>query len=187
MRLFYGLSLPPEIRAITGELAALAGVHVPGRYAPMENHHITLAFLGEVAPERLPEAEAVLARCAGAFPAPRVRIEGFSYFNRMENAILTLSASSAPALEPLNAALREALAREGLPFDPGPFSPHVTLARHAHLTPQSLSALNAQAPAACFTAECACLFLSARDTQNALRYTPIFSAPWKNPPFETEL
>lgn len=180
MRLFFGLTLPPEVRKATAQYARLAAQTLPGRYALPENHHITLAFLGEVEPACLGEAQAVLAACAAAFPAPQVTIEGPSHFGREENAIFTLRAASEPPLAPLHDALTGALNARGLPFDPGPFSPHVTLARHARLTdapPPPFAPVR-------FFAERACLFLSARDGENVLRYTPLSDAPFMTHPLE---
>jgi len=169
MRLFYGLSLPDGVRALTAQRARDAESVIPGRYAPPENHHLTLAFIGEVPEDRLPQAREILARCAARFPAPRISIGGYSHFGRAQNGILILTAHSEPDLAPLNRALKAALKEAGLPFDPGPFSPHVTLARHA-----DVSAGYPPAPApVCFTAACAHLYLSARDPENVLRYTPV--------------
>ena len=174
MRLFFGLSLPPSAREATADYARRAAQAVPGRYALPDNHHITLAFLGEVEPARAGEAEAVLAACAAAFPAPQVTISGPAHFGREENAIFILRAAGEPPLTPLHDALVAALCARGLPFDPGPFSPHVTLARHARLTdapPPPFAPVR-------FLAQRACLFLSARDGDNVLRYTPLAGAPF---------
>ena len=174
MRLFFGLTLPPEVRKATAAYAHRAAQTLPGRYALPENHHITLAFLGKVEPARLDEAQAVLTVCAAAFPAPQVTIEGPSHFGRAENAIFTLCAGSEPPLAPLHDALVAALCARGLPFDPGPFSPHVTLARHARLAgaePPPFAPVR-------FCAVQAHLFLSARDAEGVLRYTPLASAPF---------
>ena len=170
MRLFFGLPLPGEIRTATAALAAAAMPRIPGRYTLPENHHITLAFIGEVLPERLPDAARILERCASSFPAPQITLTGFSHFGRDENGILILCAQSDPPLEALHASLKAALAQAALPFDPGPFSPHITLARHADTTagyPES-----ALLPVR-FAARQACVFLSNRDGQNILRYTPL--------------
>lgn len=175
MRLFYGLSLPQAVRAQTAALADAAARHIPGRYSPAENHHLTLCFIGEVDEARLPMAQEILARCAAAFPAPAVTIDAYSYFGRAENAILILAAQSDPTLSPLHEALKAELTAAGLPCDPGPFSPHVTLARKAQLAGSKMPA--AFSPI-CFAASCAHLYLSARDDGNILRYTPIFSAPF---------
>ena len=176
MRLFFGLTLPAPVRAATAAYARDAQAVIPGRYTDAANQHITLAFLGEVPPERLPEAEAVLARAAAGFPAPQLTLGEPGYFGRAQNAILILRVHSTPALEPLHAALTAALQRAGLPFDPGPFSPHITLARHAALPER----LPPPPGALSFTAQAAHVFLSARDGTGALAYTPLFAAPFAN-------
>lgn len=172
MRLFYGLSLPPRVRGHVRDYALLAAGAIPGRYALPENYHMTLAFLGEVPDERIREAADVLVRCACAFPAPRVTLTSPSHFGREQNAILILRGESEPNLAPLHEALVRALRAQGLPFDPGPFSPHVTLARHARLAESRPPAFSPIV----FTADRACLFLSARDAENVLRYTPLSEA-----------
>lgn len=175
MRLFFGLSLPDSVRAVTRACAESAALSFPGRYAPAENHHITLAFLGEVPPERLPDARDVLARCAAAFPAPTLTLQGFGCFGRRTNGILILRVHSEPPLAPLHDRLVRALAGAGLPADPGPFSPHITLARHAAL-PDALPAC----PPVSFTAASSHVFLSARDTAGVLRYTPLETVPFSH-------
>lgn len=168
MRLFFGLSLPDDVRAVTRACAEAAAACVSGRYALAENHHITLAFLGEVPPERLPDARDVLARCAAAFPAPVLTLDSFDCFGRRTNGILILRVRSEPPLGPLHDRLVRALAQADLPADPGPFSPHITLARHASL-PDTLPVC----PPASFRATSSHVFLSARDEAGVLRYTPL--------------
>ena len=175
MRLFFGLSLPQEVRPITDACALEAQRIIPGRYALSENHHITLAFLGEVSEQQLPQAYAVLAHCTKDFPAPRITLDGFSHFGKAQNGILILRVKYEPALDTLHSRLITALREEGLPFDPGPFSPHITLARHAQV-PNSLP----DCPASSFTAAHAHVFLSARDDKNILRYTPLHTVPFLN-------
>lgn len=171
MRLFFGLPLPPDVRACVAQRAKDAQRVIPGRYTLAENYHITLAFLGEVPPDRLADACGVLARCVAGLPAPVLSPGGLAYFGRAQNAILTLRVHSDPPLEPLHDALVRALHGADLPADPGPFSPHITLARHAVL-PDALPA----ADAPCFCAREAHVYLSARDGENVLRYTPVASA-----------
>ena len=74
MRLFYGLSLPDDIRAEAAFAARRAEARMPGRYGVPSNYHITLAFLGEVAPERLPDAQAILAGHIAQMPAPTITL-----------------------------------------------------------------------------------------------------------------
>ena len=174
MRLFYGLSLPDAIRAEAECAARQAEARIPGRYGISSNYHITLAFLGEVPPERLGDAQAILAAHTARTPAPTISLQAVDFFGRAENAILILRAQSAPPLDALHGALIAALQADGLPADPGPFVPHITLARHAQTAPE---ALKAAAPRPlCFVPKAAHVFLSARDESGALRYTPLFEA-----------
>ncbi len=177
MRIFFGLSLPDGVRDAVESLSLSAQALLPGRYTLPGNHHLTLAFLGDVPQERLSEAKDVLARCAAAFPAPQIAVRGADHFGPASNAILALRAEGEPDLAPLHGALLSALEGASLPFSPGPFAPHITLARHARIEPGALSRIDRQArgvPA--FKAPCAHLFLSARDEANVLRYTPLFRA-----------
>ncbi len=177
MRIFFGLSLESGARSAVESLVPRAQALLPGRYVLPGNHHLTLAFLGDVPEERLPEARDVLARCAAAFPAPRIAVCGADYFGSASNAIRVLRAESRPDLAPLHDALLASLEKAALPFSPGPFAPHITLARHVRAESAALERLSAMArdiPAFC--APCAHLFLSARDEANVLRYTPLFDA-----------
>ena len=178
MRLFFGLSLPDPARRAVAAFAAQAQFAVPGRYVPAENYHVTLAFLGEVLPQRLAQAQETLARCAQAFPPPQLSPAGAALFGKRQNGILVLRYDSGPDLTPLHGALIEALRAQELPADPGPFTPHVTLARHARAQEDTLRALGAPA-AAGFDAAAAHVFLIARDTEGILRYTPLFSTPFR--------
>ncbi len=174
MRLFYGLTLPAGIADACAQTAARAREIIPGRYALKSNYHITLAFIGNVDEARLGEAADVLGECVRFFPAPRVTLGGLSYFNRTENAILIVGAQAEPDLSPLHDALVRGLVSRGLPADMGPFCPHVTLARHARIEPGALEA--AGRAQGTFVCPQAYLFLSARDGENVLRYTPVCGA-----------
>ena len=174
MRLFYGLSLPDDIRAEAAFAARRAEARMPGRYGVPSNYHITLAFLGEVAPERLPDAQAILAGHIAQMPAPTITLGPVDFFGRAENAILILRALCNPPLDALHNALAADAQACGLPVDPGPFAPHITLARHAQTTAEALAAVSVSPLS--FAPKSAHLFLSARDDADALRYTPLFSA-----------
>ncbi|MBQ4609867.1 MAG: RNA 2',3'-cyclic phosphodiesterase [Clostridia bacterium] len=170
MRLFFGLSLPEDVRRAAHARALALCEHTPGRYVPPENYHITLAFLGDVPQERLRDAQEVLARCIRSLPAPRMTLGDTGYFGRAQNAILIIRVQAEPELSGLHERLVRELLAAGLPADPGPFSPHITLARHARIG--ALPAGNAPS----FTAGQAHVFLSARDEGGVLRYTPLCAA-----------
>lgn len=177
MRIFFGLSLAGGARSAVESLSLRSRAILPGRYVLPGNHHLTLAFLGDVPEARLPEARDVLTRCAAAFPAPDIAVCGADFFGSAANAILVLRAESRPGLASLHDALLASLESAALPFSPGPFTPHITLARHVRTEPAALERLSRMArdvPA--FHAPRAHLFLSARDETGVLRYTPLFHA-----------
>lgn len=177
MRLFFGISLPDDIRRAAAARAQDCRAFIPGRYVPAENYHITLAFLGDVPQERLADAQRVLASCIADTPAPALTLGETDYFGRQQNGILILRVQSEPALDALHGALVSALLADGLPADPGPFSPHITLARHACVPDGMLP----RGQALCFCPKEAHVFLSARDDANILRYTPLSSSPFRAP------
>lgn len=179
MRLFYGLSLPSDIRASVASLGRSCEEIIPGRYVPKANYHITLAFLGDVPENRLDEAKSILSACIKSCPAPLLKLQETSFFGKAQNAILIARVHSAPALDPLHAALISRLDQANLPYDSGPFAPHITLARHARLEGVCLPAPTPLS----FAPTHAHLYLSARNEENVLTYTPIFSIPFIDPAF----
>ena len=88
MRLFIAVPVPEEVRAAaSAAIEALAKTGADFRWVDPRTLHLTLCFLGETPPERLPELEAALDRAArrepfdilwgalGAFPtleSPRI-------------------------------------------------------------------------------------------------------------------
>ena len=122
MRLFVAVNFNEEILAALEETQAMLQKRgLRGRYAPPENLHLTLAFLGEYPdPDRVLEVMDTLD--FDPFP---LTLEGFGRFGDLWWAGLARS-------EPLNALvrrLRRALAENDIPFDRKRFSPHITLVR----------------------------------------------------------
>lgn len=70
LRLFLGVALPAEVvSALAGVRDALARQSESGRFASDDQFHITLCFLGDVAPARLPEVREAMARGVSAYCA----------------------------------------------------------------------------------------------------------------------
>ena len=174
MRLFFGISLPDQVRHAVSSRAAACRLKIPGRYVLEENYHITLAFLGNVPEDQTDDAVAVLSRCIRDMPPPLLTLGETSFFGRPQNAILIVRVLSEPSLDPLHHALVKSLEEASLPFDPGPFCAHITLARHADIPGYFPSPQNSIS----FIPDCAHLYLSARNEQNVLLYTPIASVPF---------
>lgn len=118
-------------RAAARQLAAMADVlHAAcgGRKIPSANQHITLAFLGNVAPKQMAEVEGAMRSATG--PCFDVRLDGVEY--RKRGGMWWARATQVdPALELLVRRLREMLQACDLRVEHRAFVPHVTLLRDA--------------------------------------------------------
>lgn len=171
MRTFVALELP---EAFADEVAALArqlATTCEGRFVPAGNHHLTLAFLGELDEASMRLAMAALDEaCVGVGPI-ELDATGLGAFGRGQATALWLGIRRTDALDLLANRLRVALAARDLAFDEKPFLPHVTLARHARLPRGALGDL---AFPRSDEASCVTLFKSVLKPDGA-RYKPLYS------------
>ncbi len=135
MRVFFGLELPADIAL---QIAAWRDRQLgpAGRPVPAANFHITLAFVGEIAPgplERLcqavddalqrarPEGGELVLDCAGYWPRP---------------GIYWLGPGTWPeSLSQLATKLRQLATVAGARRDRSPFQPHISLLRNCSTAP----------------------------------------------------
>jgi 2'-5' RNA ligase len=136
LRTFVALELSPEsLEAAIGVLGTLRGSEaarsVEVSWSRPEGLHLTLAFLGSIEPERLPEIEASLGSVAAAQRLFTLRLAGAGTFPRGGRPqILWLGIRGAlPDLGALRIAIAEALGRLGFAAPTEAFNPHVTLLR----------------------------------------------------------
>lgn len=113
--------------------AAADGARV--RLERPERWHVTVAFLGELAGERVAEAGGALAAGARAWrewaAAPlTLRVAGGGRFGRGRATVLWADLGGAVGeLRHLRRQVTVALRRAALPYDDRPYRPHLTLAR----------------------------------------------------------
>lgn len=176
MRLFIGVELPDEVRAACAAWMDQARPWVDARFALPENLHITLAFLGETDPARPEALSALMKEMCARFAPPMLRVGAADVFPKRGGGILHLRVETADTLAAMHDALCAALRARDFPCDPGPFSPHVTLARKV----KSLRLPSIPTPEAAFVPERLTLFESARDSEGVLRYTPVLRCGWQN-------
>ncbi len=140
MRLFVAVHPPPAaLRELAAALAPLHGL--PGadglRWTAEDGRHVTLAFLGEVAGERLPALRDGLARAALGRPAHRLRLDGGGRFG--DRVLWVGLAGDTPALQGLARGVTRVAGEVlgvpgGVSGAPGAveefsYHPHLTLAR----------------------------------------------------------
>ena len=128
MRLFVALTPPAEVvaelRASTSPLRELA----PDlRWTRPEQWHLTLAFLGEVADEARDNLTHRLGRVAARHPPLSLSLGGGGRFGHQ--VLWTAVQGDRDGLRRLADSVRAAARRSGLPVEPRPYRPHLTLAR----------------------------------------------------------
>ncbi|HJV90801.1 MAG TPA: RNA 2',3'-cyclic phosphodiesterase [Holophagaceae bacterium] len=127
MRLFFSLPLPPEPQARLQTWMGAQGLLREG--LPLQLH-LTVAFLGEVAPELALTAARCGAESAARHGAFALTSGPVGTFPRRHGAqVVFLEVAPLAPLVALAEDLRQRLGVAGVPADPKPFHPHLTLAR----------------------------------------------------------
>lgn len=125
-RLFFALWPDETLRPRLVDVAGVLQQRLTGKWVRPENLHLTLAFLGDVAANREPDARGVGDEVSG---------NGFTLLlDRAEfwprNGIICLGArETPPALKALAGSLAESLRGAGFPLEKRAFRAHLTLAR----------------------------------------------------------
>lgn len=132
MRLFVAVDPSPSavahLRAVVAGLAdAWAGL----RWAPPEQWHVTLAFLGEVAERHVDELGARLARAAAKSPEFSLVLGSFGAFSSARRAGVVWAGLSGDVADLRRLAERSGAAarRTGIAVDDKRFRAHLTIAR----------------------------------------------------------
>jgi 2'-5' RNA ligase len=133
VRLFVAIVPPPQVLA---ELAAavdpLRAAQPELRWTGPDDWHLTLAFLGSVAEDVLPELAIRLERAAHRHPAQQLAVTGAGAFPRPNRAsVLWAGIEAGPGLAPLAASVAAGArrARAPPPDEGRRFRAHLTLAR----------------------------------------------------------
>ena len=163
MRLFAALqpsaAFAEALREVQERLRA-AGVE--GRYLDPANLHLTLAFIGEW-PE---DVTACLPPVEEPFP---ITLSRLGVFQRAK--VLWAGVEPSGALDALAARVRDSLKEAGIPFDPQPFYPHISLVRKPVLPEEGLSG-TVRVPSAVMTVREVCLYQS-EHRETGMAYTVI--------------
>lgn len=125
LRLFAALDLPA---AVKDRLASLQR-GLDGRLTAPAQMHLTLAFFGE---QNEPVAQD-LHDALGAIAAPgfTLWLDGVGTFGGAKPSVFYAAVRPEPALDHLEAKVRQAARRAGLDLSAARYTPHVTLARFA--------------------------------------------------------
>jgi RNA 2',3'-cyclic 3'-phosphodiesterase len=133
VRLFFALWPPAATVAALAVWAGKAQAATGGKPTPPEAIHLTLAFLGEVSENRIPDAMRAARGTRGAPHALPIELAKVW----AHNSVVWVGPERTPAaLDALARALRAQLQAEGFAIESRPFAAHVTLVRKAHRAPR---------------------------------------------------
>lgn len=128
LRVFVALAPPdPAKEELVRRLRPAYATHPRLRWNRVEDWHLTLAFLGEVAADLVPRLCAPLARVAGVHRPPRLALRGSGTFD--ERVLWSGVDGELEALHRLADAVRSAVGECGVPAGDRVLRPHLTLAR----------------------------------------------------------
>lgn len=164
MRLFIAIEFDEEIlQALTKLQLEWKVLGVRGNVTPVENLHLTLAFIGEYG-----NPTAVLeAMNSVPFIPFSIQLNGIGSFRDL----YWVGLSKNDVLANYVRRLRRALAEHGIPYDRKRFSPHITLVRRAEFN-RSIEELLKNPPVGEMEVKCVSLMSSTRG-KSGMIYTKV--------------
>lgn len=186
VRLFVAFELPAPVRRTIDAWSAEVRPQLPrARWVPIENLHLTLCFLGDTDPDRLPMLAESLDTAFADAPTLAMRLTAVGAFPNGQRArVVWVGIEADVDLVGLHASVTAA-ARSAVPdFRPEsrPFHPHVTLARCAPPWPRTavtrLDAAGRDLPRLPFRVAEGTLFASELQSQGAV-HTRVATFPMR--------
>lgn len=130
-RLFIAMELPADVRQELAAVQQRLARRAPGlRWVAADQMHLTLVFLGETPDERQAGVQQAMDAAVAGVPPLELALGNLGTFGRPEAPrVIWVALQGPPALAALQARLAGACAALGIPADPRPFTPHLTLGR----------------------------------------------------------
>jgi RNA 2',3'-cyclic 3'-phosphodiesterase len=130
VRLFVALQISNEIReAIAALIYVLKPLDNSWKWTRAENLHVTLKFLGEISPQKLPDVMGELQSIRTKLPIP-LKFKSLGFFpNERRPRVLWAGMDPPPTLPELASRIDASLAKIGIAREEREFMPHLTLAR----------------------------------------------------------
>jgi 2'-5' RNA ligase len=137
MRMFVAVVPPTEVVEHLDAFLEVRRAATAYRWAPVEQFHVTLAFLADVPDRKLDDLVERLGRAAARRTAFTTAVSGGGAFPNVGRArvlwaALDLDRVGATELPRLATGVRAAANRSGVPVDGQRFRPHLTVARLTH-------------------------------------------------------
>ena len=131
VRAFIAVPLPDALKAALATLYARLGKQIPdARWSRPESLHLTLRFFAEATQEDLEKIRVSMLSIEGCQRAFEVSATGLGSFpDPRRPRVLWVGLRPVAPLQGLYWRIQSALALAGIPKEPRPFSPHLTIGR----------------------------------------------------------
>ena len=134
MRVFIAIHFPKEVQMVLYQrVQDLKKASIRGRFTRNENMHLTLAFLGEIASERVEEVIKIMNQVASEHTSFEMKLGGLGKFASRGEGLYWCGIEENEALKVLQHKLVRCLKESEFSVDDNPFKPHITLARRCIL------------------------------------------------------
>jgi len=128
MRLFVAINFTEEILNSLGNvMESLKENTLRGRMTRRENLHLTLVFLGKIAPGRIAEIKNVMNKVN--VKSFLLKLSGFGWFKRSSGNICWVGVEKNKALDELYKQLSDGFIKSGFEVEDREYKPHITLSR----------------------------------------------------------
>lgn len=132
LRTFIAIDIPPWVKEqIAGIQNRFKSLDLNASWVRPENIHLTLKFLGDIDPQRVPLIKETMTRALNPIPKFSVWLGGLGVYPDLKRPrVLWVGLrDSQGALETLHEKTDDALNSLGFPKEPRKFSPHLTFGR----------------------------------------------------------
>ncbi len=137
MRLFVAIELSEEMKKASVQMMhALKQSGVKGNYTPIQNLHVTLCFIGEVADSK-PVKEALSTVKFKPFKLSFTELGNFG-------DLIHIGIRGGQGINNLVSDIRKAFDEAGIEYDRKKFVPHMTLVRKANGRPSKITVPNTE-------------------------------------------
>jgi len=134
MRLFLGIGFSDEIKFKINEIEEVVKTKIiSGSLVPVENHHITIHFLGSIEEDRVEELKEILEKAASKLIPFFLQFDYLGLFSKRKGNIVWLGLKHHEELQKCHAILKELLLANGFNAEMIPYTPHITLVRNAKI------------------------------------------------------
>jgi 2'-5' RNA ligase len=134
MRLFLGIGFSDGIKFKINEVEEVVKTKITsGSLVPMENHHITIQFLGNIEDERVEKLKEILETAASKLKPFDLQFDNLGMFSKRKGNIIWLGIKFNEELQKCHAILKDLLLANGFNAEVMPYTPHITLIRNAKM------------------------------------------------------